>query len=62
MALGAALARCCSKIARCRWVSLRLGLVVHYQATNLIVPIWVNAENETHGLDTSQPGEMVLVA
>jgi Amt family ammonium transporter len=33
-----------------------------YQVTNLVVPIRVNAENETHGLDTSQHGETVLVA
>lgn len=33
-----------------------------YQVTNLVVPIRVNAENESHGLDTSQHGETVLVA
>ncbi|WP_198172833.1 ammonium transporter [Hymenobacter ginkgonis] len=33
-----------------------------YQVTNFIVPIRVNAENESHGLDTSQHGETVLVA
>ena len=33
-----------------------------YRATNLLVPIRVNAENETHGLDTSQHGETVLAA
>ena len=38
------------------------GSWVLYQVTNLIVPIRVNAENETHGLDTSQHGETVLVA
>jgi len=38
------------------------GSWILYQVTNLIVPIRVNAENETHGLDTSQHGETVLVA
>ncbi|MGI4832923.1 MAG: ammonium transporter [Janthinobacterium lividum] len=33
-----------------------------YQATNAIVPIRVNAENETRGLDTSQHGEAMLAA
>jgi Amt family ammonium transporter len=33
-----------------------------YWATNLVVPIRVNAENETHGLDTSQHGEAMLAA
>ena len=33
-----------------------------YRATNLVVPIRVNAENETHGLDTTQHGETVLAA
>ncbi len=33
-----------------------------YKVTNLIVPIRVNAENEAHGLDTSQHGETILVA
>jgi len=33
-----------------------------YQVTNFIVPIRVNAENETRGLDTSQHGETLLAA
>jgi Amt family ammonium transporter len=33
-----------------------------YKTTNAIVPIRVNAENETHGLDTSQHGEALLAA
>jgi Amt family ammonium transporter len=32
-----------------------------YQVTNMIVPIRVNAENEAHGLDTSQHGETIVV-
>jgi Amt family ammonium transporter len=33
-----------------------------YKFTNMIVPIRVNAENEEHGLDTSQHGETIIVA
>ncbi|NML66482.1 ammonium transporter [Hymenobacter sp. RP-2-7] len=33
-----------------------------YRATNVIVPIRVNAENENRGLDTSQHGEALLAA
>jgi len=33
-----------------------------YRVTNFIVPIRVNAENETRGLDTSQHGETMLAA
>jgi Amt family ammonium transporter len=38
------------------------GSWILYQITNLVVPIRVNAENEAHGLDTSQHGETILVA
>ncbi|MGI4875089.1 MAG: ammonium transporter [Janthinobacterium lividum] len=38
------------------------GSWVLYWVTNLVVPIRVNAENETRGLDTSQHGETVLAA
>ncbi len=37
------------------------GSYLLYQLTNLLIPIRVNAENEAHGLDTSQHGETVLV-
>ncbi|MGI4884939.1 MAG: ammonium transporter [Janthinobacterium lividum] len=38
------------------------GSYLLYKLTNLLIPIRVNAENEAHGLDTSQHGETVLVS
>ena len=56
---------CCIRTcSRCWWWA-RSPLAAPgflYQLTNLIVPIRVNAENEIHGLDTSQHGETMLAA
>ncbi len=38
------------------------GSYLLYKLTNLLIPIRVNAENEAHGLDTSQHGETALVS